>query len=117
MAKKKPVKKSGPSTGGKVTSRMEDTDKKVPVTSVTPKSTVSKPSAKQVKGTRKVVGAAVAAAVPAARVASTIGKSRAAKAALDKLVSDKAAKLGMSPAAFKKSAEEYARLAARINKK
>jgi hypothetical protein len=42
---------------------------KVPVTSVTPRSTVKKPSAKQVAGTRKVVGAVVAA-TPVGRLAT-----------------------------------------------
>jgi hypothetical protein len=59
--KKKP--KPGPSTGGKVTSRMKDTGKKVPVTSVTPRATVSKPSKAQISGTRKVVGALTSATV------------------------------------------------------
>lgn len=80
-AKKKPVKKSGPSTGGKVTSRVRDEDsgnKKVPVTSVTPKATTPKPSTKRVAGTRKVVGA-IAAATPAGRAgraaATTVKKT------------------------------------------
>jgi hypothetical protein len=118
--KKKPVKKSGPSTGGKVTSRVNESDsknKKVPVTSVTPKSTTAKASKKTMTGARKVVGAVAATAIPAAKVASNVGKSKAAKAALDKVISDKAAKFGMSPADFKKSADEYARLLAKITKK
>ena len=69
--KKKPVKKSGPSTGGKVTSRIKDTDKKVPVTSVTPRVTTSKPSAAQVAGTRKVVGAIASATVGGKAVKAT----------------------------------------------
>ena len=120
MAMKKIVKRSGPSTGGKVTSRVNESDsknKKVPVTSVTPRATTAKASKKTMTGARKVVGSAVATAVPATRVASAVGKSRAAKVALDKVISDKAAKFGISPAAFKKSAEEYARLASRLNKK
>jgi hypothetical protein len=67
--KKKP--KPGPSTGGSVTSRMKDTGKKVPVTSVTPRATVSKPSKAQIAGTRKVVGAIASATVGGKAVKAT----------------------------------------------
>jgi hypothetical protein len=84
--KKKPVKKSGASTGGKVVSRVNEADsknKKVPVTSVTPKATTAKASQKTMTGARKVVGAA-AAATPVGRgvkTASSAVKSARATAA------------------------------------
>jgi hypothetical protein len=86
MSKKKIVKKSGSSTGGKVISRVNESDsknKKVPVTSVTPKATTAKASKKTMTGTRKVVGA-LAAATPIGRgvkVASSATKSARATAA------------------------------------
>jgi hypothetical protein len=86
MAPKKPVKRSGASTGGKVISRVNEADsknKKVPVTSVTPRATTAKASAKTMTGSRKVVGA-LAAATPigrAAKTAGTVAKSARASAA------------------------------------
>jgi hypothetical protein len=86
MAPKKPVKRSGASTGGKVVSRVNESDsknKKVPVTSVTPRATTAKASQKTMTGARKVVGAA-AAATPVGRgvkVASSAVKSARATAA------------------------------------
>ena len=50
---------------------MKDTGKKVPVTSVTPRATVSKPSKAQIAGTRKVVGALATATVAGRAVLAT----------------------------------------------
>jgi hypothetical protein len=78
--KKKPVKKSGPSTGGKVVSRVNEADsknKKVPVTSVTPKATTAKASKKTMTGARKTVAAA-ATALPVGRAVKTVQSARAA---------------------------------------
>lgn len=78
--KKKPVKKSGPSTGGKVVSRVNESDsknKQVPVTSVTPKLTTAKASQKTMTGARKAVGAIAAAATGVGGVAR-VAASRAA---------------------------------------
>jgi hypothetical protein len=71
--KKKPVKKSGASTGGKVVSRVNEADsknKQVPVTSVTPRSTTAKASQKTMTGARKAVAGAAAIATGGAGVAA-----------------------------------------------
>ena len=92
MARNKPVKKSGPSTGGSVTSRVRDKDsgnKKVPVTSVTPKATTPKPSAGRVAGTRRAVAGAAMAATGVggvARVAATKAASKALTPATKKVM-------------------------------
>lgn len=92
MAVKKPVKKSGPSTGGSVTSRVRDKDsgnKKVPVTSVTPKVTTPKVSAQRAAGTRKAVAGAAMAATGVgglARVAAAKAASKALTPATKKIM-------------------------------
>jgi hypothetical protein len=83
MAPKKPVKRSGASTGGKVVSRVNEADsknKQVPVTSVTPKATTAKASQKTMTGARKVVGAVVAA--------TPVGRAGKAAATAAKKASD-----------------------------
>ena len=93
MAMKKIVKRSGPSTGGKVTSRVNESDsknKKVPVTSVTPKATTAKASKKTMTGARKAVAGAAAIATGGAGAAARgayVGARAASRAEVKSAVS------------------------------